>query len=293
MSWLKRLLSELAAAPIGGYVSNGPAYAEPTALAALALLGHGYSKPARTAANWLMRMQADDGSVGICPDHPTPRWPTALALLAWTARAGTTHHERTSEPLEMHIQAAVRWILSAKGQSISGGVGIFGHNAQLAAWPWVDGTHSWIEPTAMHVLALKAAGQSVHSRTREGVAMLLDRQLPSGGCNYGNTFVLGQRLRPHIQPTGLAVLALTGEAEAASRLARSINFLEGSVSRETPTASLCWALMALTAHDCRPDGSEQWLEAAWRRIRKSGIGTYQAALLALAAMNRHLPFCVR
>ena len=163
----------------------------------------------------------------------------------------------------------------------------------LLVWPWVDGTHSWIEPTAMHVLALKAAGQSVHSRTREGVAMLLDRQLPSGGCNYGNTFVLGQKLRPHIQPTGLAVLALTGEPEAASRLARSINFLERSVSRETPTASLCWALMALTAHDRRPDGSEQWLEAAWRRIRNSGIGTYQAALLALAAMNRHLPFCVR
>ena len=120
MSSLTRLLSELAAVPIGGYVSNGPAYAEPTALAALALLGHGYPKPARTAANWLMRMQADDGSVGICPDHPTPRWPTALAVLAWTAIAGTTQYERTSEPPEMHIQGAVRWILSAKGQSISG-----------------------------------------------------------------------------------------------------------------------------------------------------------------------------
>ena len=33
-----------------------------------------------------------------------------------------------------------------------------GHDSTLIGWPWVEGTHSWIEPTAWAVLALKSVG---------------------------------------------------------------------------------------------------------------------------------------
>jgi hypothetical protein len=69
-------------------------------------------------------------------------------------------------------------------------------------WAYAEGTHSWVEPTAFAVLALKAASREYQAAAREGVAVLIDRQLPGGGLNYGNTFVLGQLIRPHIQPTG-------------------------------------------------------------------------------------------
>ena len=54
-----------------------------------------------------------------------------------------------------------------------------------------------------------------------GSAVLLDRQLPGGGLNYGNTYVLGQLMRPHVQPTGIALLALAGEADASGRIAKT------------------------------------------------------------------------
>src|SRR2546428_787916 len=80
--------------------------------------------------------------------------------------------------------------------------------------------------TAMHVLALKAAGHRDHPRTREAVRLLIDRLLPGGGCNYGNTIVLGQELRPQLQPTGLAMLALAGETDPDGRVAMSLAYLK-------------------------------------------------------------------
>ena len=48
---------------------------------------------------------------------------------------------------------------------------------------------------------MKSAGRPNEPATREGVAMLIDRQLPGGGFNYGNTYVLGQLVRAHTEPT--------------------------------------------------------------------------------------------
>ena len=78
------------------------------------------------------------------------------------------------------------------------------HDTTLRGWPWAEGTHAWIEPTAMHLIALHAVGQATHPRSLEATQLLLDRQLPAGGCNYGNTIVFNQRLLPHVQSTGLS-----------------------------------------------------------------------------------------
>jgi hypothetical protein len=86
-----------------------------------------------------------------------------------------------------------------------------------------------------------------HPRCREGVRLLLDRQLPDGGCNYGNTFALGQQTLPHLQPSAVALLALQNEADDP-RLVRSLDYLQRETAHSTGLSSLCYAALALRAH---------------------------------------------
>jgi hypothetical protein len=180
------------------------------------------------------------------------------------------------------IGRAVAWLLQSCGETAEDSAD-FGHNAQLVGWSYAEATHSWIEPTALAVAALKAAGQAAHARTREGVRLLVDRQLPAGGCNYGNTQVLGQMLRPHVQPTGIALVALAGEEDASGRVARSIAWLRRSIGQQTTTASLCWGLLGLAAHGVAVPQAGDWLAAAHDRTAAQGNSPHKLALLALAA----------
>jgi hypothetical protein len=95
----------------------------------------------------------------------------------------------------------------------------------------VAGTHSWIEPTALGVIALKAAGHERHERVQEAIRMILDRQLPHGGWNYGNTFVFGRELRPMPESSGAALAGLAGQVERGSRPATHADFARVGSSR--------------------------------------------------------------
>jgi hypothetical protein len=144
------------------------------------------------------------------------------------------------------------------------------------------GTHSWVEPTALAVLALKAAGHGGHPRTREAARLLIDRLLPGGGCNYGNTVVLGQQLVPHVQPTGLTMLALAGEHDPSGGIERSIDYLLRTLDEHTPPASLAYGLMGMSAHGRECCIAEEWLSAAAANARKRQ-SPLEMALLLLAA----------
>lgn len=283
MHWFDNVVEQLAECPIGGYAPGGPESSEPTALAGLALSACGRSKPAQRAAKWLADLQQPDGSVGVRPGHTTPNWPTALGVLIWHALKRNASTENAG--FQPAIRRACGWILSTHGKVLPPEANkIYGHDVQLVGWPWVEGTHSWLEPTALHVLALKASGDHQHPRTREAVRLLLDRLLPSGGCNYGNTFVLGNQLEPHVQPTALVLLALHGEADPHNRVRRSITFLEQAVTQTRSTASLCWAMIALTAYGHRPPNADQRLRSARERAERRGMSTHHLALLALAGL---------
>jgi hypothetical protein len=199
-------------------------------------------------------MQSNDGSVGVRDGDIEPAWTTSLAVLVWTAARRSSNN---SAELSTAIARGVQWILSHRGVTYSNEEAL-GHDTSLPAWPWVAGTQ------------------------RDGVRLLIDRQLPHGGCNYGNTFVLGNRLRPHIQPTGIAVLALDGEADASGRLERSLNFLRQRISPRTATSSLSWGILGLSAHGLRPADSTSWLEFAYRRTMQRDRSPLKLALIAMA-----------
>lgn len=68
--------------------------------------------------------------------------------------------------------------------------------------------------SALNLLALESAGQAQHARATEARRMLIDRQLESGGWNYGNTKAYCVELRPSMESTGLALHALAGHVPA-------------------------------------------------------------------------------
>ena len=277
--WLDETIDLLSQNPVIGYAPRSVPATEPTALASLTLIAHGRKNDSRPAIDFLASAQSDDGSVGVCQKEPLPGWPTSLALLAWLAHDRKAHSHR--------IDRGVSWILEAKGKAMEQTADM-GHNTQLVGWSWAEGTHSWIEPTAFHVLALKAAGQADHARTREGVTLLLDRQLPAGGCNYGNTTVLGQTLRPHIQPSGIALLALAGETDQGNRIAKSIAWLRRTLSVGITPVSLAWGLLGLAAYQVSLPNSNAWLAAACKHVQNHDRSPHKVALLALAAAGPRL-----
>lgn len=277
MPWLEETLNDLAKSPAIGYLADSAPAAEPTAIAALALLVHGRIDEARRAAKALANMQdRGTGNVGVRAGE-TPSWPTSLAIIAW----------RAIEKIEtisasQQVTQAIDWLLAHRGKAIERS-GDFGHNSELVGWAYAENTHSWVEPTSMAVMALAAADKLEHPAAQEGLAVLLDRQLPGGGYNYGNTYVLGQLIRPHIQPTGIALLALAVTRQEQARIGKSIAWLRRSIGLSTTPISLAWALLGLKSQGEEMQEASGWLAMAAERVQTRDRSPHKLALLALAA----------
>ena len=246
----------------------------------LAAVGH---DAANRPARWLASLQTAQGSVGVFTDQPEPRWPTALAVMAWRQYDRLAKRPHYGPPAARGLKA----LLSMEGHTVPKDANL-GHDTSLVGWPWVAGTHSWVEPTAFAVLALKASGQQAHARTREAVTLLVDRQLPNGGWNYGNTFVLGQQLRAHVLPTALALLALRDEPVPAT-LDRGHAFLRRAWPQVTGTSSECCAAMVLGSTPAAPANLRARLERAFQRTIANGGSPHRLALLGLASLGRRSP----
>jgi len=248
-----------------GYrIDRGPSV-EPTALACLGLWScRSHSPPEarpeaiRRGADWLQSLQKPDGSVGISPPLPTPCWATPHVILLWNA-------------LDVHAaarQRAAAWLLQQKGNPIAidaAHISVVGHDTTLVGWPWIDGTHSWLEPTAMAILALDREGLAYHPRVTEGIRLVLNRALAQGGWNYGNTSVFGRQLRPQPGPTGLALLALA--AQASKHRPRSVDLAIAYLLRTLPDVrapiSLAWGVLGLRAWNATPAAAANWLSESY------------------------------
>lgn len=261
------------ALPEGGFAPYaGKAFdVEATAWGILALLA-GDPAHARIApaCRRLREVQQPDGSLtaaGVSGAH----WPTALGLLAWK-KAGLHAAE---------AERALSFLLAARGNHPPAESDApTGHDPSLHGWPWTAGTHSWVEPTSLAILALRAAGAAENGRVREGVRMLLDRQLPKGGWNYGNTTVFGQELPPMPAHTGQALCALAGIAPEAE-VRRSIAQAVAATDRAVTPFSFCWGLFGLRAWGVPVAGVPERIAAIL--ARQGRYGAYATSLLAMLA----------
>lgn len=261
-----------------------------------------FEEAERRAIDWLIEQQNPDGSWGVMAGQRRPCWPTGWVV--WTLwevarlRRGEVSGTASPEPsgenplagadrrLTAAVDRAIDWLLRTAGRPIANAEddGRFvGHDTRLQGWPWVETTHSWVEPTAMALLALRRAGRNDHPRYEEAVRLLLDRQLPQGGWNYGNTTVLGNTLRPHVQPSGLAIWALADEPGIRPRIDRSVEYLRRSVDGRTTAASLAYAIIGLAAVNDAPPTADALLAEAAKRAFSADAPPYPLALLLLAA----------
>jgi hypothetical protein len=276
MNWLEDALERIARSPVCDYATHLSGASEPSALAALALCDHGRAEAAAIVGDYLASLQTAKGCIGVRLKEDWPHWPTSLALLTWLRLDA----KKFAHP----VQRALDWTLANEGERIENDRHA-GHNTRLAAWPWADGTHSWMEPSAFFTIALKAHGLRDHVRTKEAVELLVDRLLPEGGCNYGNTQVLGQTLRPHVQPTGIVMLALADEKDPSGRVERSLDYLMTECKGDLSPHSLCWALLGLAAHGRYLGHTETLLAKAHAKIVALGHSSYSMALLVTAALG--------
>lgn len=270
-----------------GNRAGGTPYVEPTALAALALSAStSTTLPAESnvaiaaAAEWLKSIQQSEGCLGISPDLPRPSWTTPLAILVWLATDRC--HESTKKAVDwLLVQQGLTWSPTAESP--------YGHDTRIAGWAWVADTHSWLEPTALAVLALRRAGFSGHVRTLDGQRLIRDRVIRNGGWNYGNSAVFGTDLQPQPAPTGLALLALSGVEDADSPIVtQSCDYLETILPTTRAPQSLCYGTLALAAWNRRPADADAWLIAAHDRAARSSNCIAQLAYLLLAAGDRSL-----
>jgi len=188
----------------------------------------------------LKKSQQSNGAVALLPEGPKSIWVTSVAILAWT---------RTNREPEA-VQRAVEFLLACGAERPKAPTQqqkeVIGHDMALRGWPWIEGTASWVDTTALALLALRAAGRTGEERYREGIQLILNRQLPSGGWNYGNTLVYGAELRPTSESTGAALFALAGQA-TVSEVEASLTYLKSVANETAAPLTAAWSQLALQA----------------------------------------------
>jgi hypothetical protein len=252
-SLVQMLLSRRAKDGGFGPYDGEPARADTTAWALFALSAA--HQPTR-AEDWtfLQSRQEPNGAVSLAPEGSRSVWVTTVAFLAWhTARSNPEAEKRALENLL--IQAG------NKRTEIQQDRAVIGHDANIRGWPWIENTHVWVDTTALGMVALRCAGCR---DDLDGKMLLLDRQLPSGGWNYGNSFVYGQELRPTPESTGIALFALAGEVDARE-VGPSLAYAEQLGADASTPLTAAWIALALQAW------GKMDLPAAGQVLKRTGL----------------------
>ena len=218
--------------------------------------------------------QQPDGRVSIAPEHPDAFWPTPLAILAW--HQAPAFREARGKAVQFLIKNAGRHFPKQKDSE--------GHDPAIKGWPWILDTSSWVVPTSLAVIALRVTGHGRHERVQEALRLLLDRQLPAGGWNYGSTTLFGQQLHPMPENTGMALNALAESAPLES-VAKSLAYLKDRMAHVRTPIALSWSLLGLGAWGERPPEAAEWLSDCWRQQGRYGIYDTTSISLMLIALT--------
>ncbi len=263
--------------PDGGlaYYRGSSSSAEPTFLAALALFASGTpAERAKPLLAWARDLQSPDGSVSVIPAHRGQgQWLTAQAAILF-------HHYGLADDLKR----AESFLLALKSVTVANDPR-FKQNNTLTGWPWVRGTFGWVEPTAWSVIALSLGGLGGHVRTQEGRKLLLDRQIPSGGWNYGNPSLDDKELLPFWDTTGLALVALDDNS-GTETLRRSLDLLDKSQDKIESLRGLAWSVLGLQCHGRDTSRLKKRLRAVMEAMPETEIDAANFALGIIALSGK-------
>jgi hypothetical protein len=125
-------------------------------------------------------------------------------------------------------------------------------NDSLRGWGWTPHTASWVEPTALALIAISQAPHEMlppgANRRRElAKAMIYDRMCPGGGWNCGNPMVYGVPGDPLVEPTVWALLSLRDEADRRENEI-SLEWLERNLAKFPGPGSVALARICMEAY---------------------------------------------
>jgi hypothetical protein len=241
----------------------------------------------------LLRAQLSDGGWPPFVGDGASSWTTALAICVLNSANDSSGARERGQS----------WLLKTKGRE---GDWFWRWKFKLAdravrfdpdryGWPWLPGSASWVIPTAFSVIAIKqftACNRKEVSerRVRLGVEMLLDRTCVDGGWNSGNSVVYGVPLRPHVEATAIALLALQDERRTET-VQRSLAWLKQQATLINSGSSLAWCILSLFVYQERVESLKARLATLigdGREIRNNA--TLATALLALKCGEMIHPF---
>jgi hypothetical protein len=282
--------------PSGGwsFLGSRQSCVETTSLAVLAL-GLDAEDARRSGIAHLLTAQRMDGSWPAFLGDSEGSWATALALctLNTTGDLGSAR-ERALRWLDAERGREGHWIWRWKFKTVDRNVRF---DPDKYGWPWISGSASWVIPTAFSVIAIKQftvcnRSEESEKRIHLGVQMLLDRACVDGGWNSGNSLVYGVPLRPHVEATAIALLALQDE-QRTEMVQRSLSWLRQNAASVDSVSSLAWCILTLFVYQEPIGGLRNRLATIignGRDIRNNA--TLATAILALKCGEMIHPFVV-
>lgn len=227
-----------------------------------------------SALSRLTNDQMDDGRISLSSRNPEVFWPTPLAVMAW--HKSSTHYTNKKKAIDFLLKTkGLHWEKEDNS--------VVGHDTSIPGWPWIEDTHSWVEPTSLALLSLEMTGYGEHKRAKAGRRLLMDRQLQKGGWNYGNTTVFGSQLRPMLESTGLALSALAVKASKED-IKKSLYYLEEQIIRISSPLSIAWGLLGLSAWQERPPQAKDLIVECLKQQKVYGPYTTTQLSLLLASL---------
>lgn len=227
-----------------GYYREKASRLEPTCWAALALR---YARSRVDAGSALARWPSQGGLLLERAGAPPNFGFHGVALLALRA-LGVDHAAGTAS-----LVAALQRVagIPLKPSTVNR------QDNSLQAWSWIEGTFSWVEPTAWCLLALKkwnGSGVAIDpNRVSTAERLLIDRACDGGGWNYGNSNMLGQTLKAYVPTTAVALLSLRDRRSEAV-VAKGHEYLRTHATAERSGLSLALSLLCLMTYDSDATG---------------------------------------
>src|SRR5580700_12287224 len=228
------------------YFGSQQSSVEATSLAVMALSTES-PNAARSGFDQMLDLQRRDGAWPAFVGDSEVSWTTALALCALNGTGEfTSAREKAFHWLVSERGREGHWFWRWKFKTVDRNVRF---DPDKYGWPWSHGAGSWVIPTAFSVIAIKqytvcARREASEARIRLGVEMLFDRACVDGGWNSGNSVVYGVPLRPHVEATAIALLALQDE-QRNEVVEKSLLWLRQRAATVESASSLAWTILSL------------------------------------------------
>jgi Prenyltransferase and squalene oxidase repeat len=265
---------------------------EATCLAELALAPERQANSSG-AILFLLKSQLSDGGWPAFLGDSEGSWTTALALCTLNSTGDfTAARDKAFRWLYAERGREGQWFWRWKFKTSDRNVRF---NPDKYGWPWVTGSASWVIPTAFSIIAIEQftvcnRSEESEKRIHLGVEMLLDRACVDGGWNSGNSLVYGVPLRPHVEATAIALLALQDE-QRTEMVQKSLSWLRQNAASVDSVSSLAWCILTLFVYQEPIGGLRNRLATIignGRDIRNNA--TLATAILALKCGEMIHPF---